>query len=145
MQNVVQFPTSPSTRVQIPRPANYKPGDEYVLIEFEEGDTPPPGCFPCVKFFVRKGPSIVDGLIHAIATPDGTALSRLRELPDGKVEAVSYLEGSPEGVFESGDLPILGFLEEVWPNGWHGGRWVWNRAVGMEGHTYRRPLLGFKV
>lgn len=144
MQNLLQFPLTPSNRVQIPQPVNYKPGDDYLLMEFSEGDTVPAGFFSCVKFFIRKA-GMVDGLVHAIATPDGTALSTLRHRPDGKVEAVSYLEGSPEGVFEEGELAVLGFIEEVWPDGWQGGRWTWNRAASMEGHSYRRPLLNLKL
>lgn len=133
MGTVFEFPHAPSPLVQIPKPVNYDGSANYLVMEFDSpGQAIPVSFYPETKMIFRLG-QFVNGVCHAIATPKGTALSRLKELEDGRIEAYSVMEGSPNGVFKKGELAVLGYLEEIYPLGWKGGHWMYvpEKAVSI--------------
>jgi hypothetical protein len=120
---VLPFPQKRLHSTGIPTPTNYQTGDVYFLLEFEEGDVLPVGFFVESKFYVRGGERR-DGMLHALDMPAGVVLSRLRFLPNDRAISLPFMDGAPSGEMPVTALKIIGWVDEVRPDGWDGPRIV---------------------
>lgn len=125
MNNVIlPFTLKRPHETEIPTPVNYRPGDTYFLLEFEQGDVLPYGFFVESKFYIRGGERR-DGMIHALETPVGAVLARLRFLPGERVACLPMMDGAPSGEMPVVALKIVGWMDELRPEGWDGPRIVY--------------------
>lgn len=121
--NVLLFPQYSPEPVSIPTPANWREGDVYLFLEFGENEVVPAGFFPESKLFFRAGERR-SGMVHALGTPAGVMVARLRFPPGERAVSVPLTPGAPAGDVALSSLKILGWMDEAYLEGWGGARLV---------------------
>lgn len=133
------LPFPQANEENIPRPFNYRDGDSYCHLSFEDGAGLLMGFGPSAIFIIKEGGEC-HGAIHAVYTPRGVIVARLIFKPDKRVDLHSFNLGFPSEEYARGELDIIGTVEEVWPLGWDGPRMVLN-PVERARESLTRPVI----